>query len=199
MTRHPTGAYAVGALALLGAMAMASCGGDASPSADAPDGAAGGSSGGSSGSSGSSGGSSGSSGDAGTADADSGLPDPCGSALFCETFDSYAGVTSIADKQKLGPWSATLKAGATMKLDGTHKTSGANALHVHVDNAATAGGRLFANGAQPLFTTKPTHLYGRMMMYIDPNGTSVHWTFFGVDGTTAARLRPARTAMRRTS
>ena len=117
-------------------------------------------------------------------DADAGPPDPCGGALFCETFDSYAGVTTLADKQKLGPWSATLKAGATMKLDGTHKTSGANALHVHVDNAATAGGRLFANGAQPIFTTKPTHLYGRMMMYIDPNGSSIHWTFFGVDGTT---------------
>ena len=198
MTMHSIGAYAVGALALLGAMAMASCGGDASPGADAPDGAAGGSSGGSSGSSGGSSGSSGSSGDAGTTDADSGPPDPCGSALFCETFDSYAGVTSIADKQKLGPWSATLKAGATMKLDGTHKTSGANALHVHVDNAATAGGRLFANGAQPLFTTKPTHLYGRMMMYIDPNGTSVHWTFFGVDGTTAAGT-PAAGANRNAS
>ena len=69
-----------------------------------------------------------------------------------------------------------------MNLDGLHKLSGNDALHVHIDNAVTAGGRLFADGAQPIFATKPTHVYGRMMMYIDPNGTSVHWTFFGVNG-----------------
>jgi hypothetical protein len=69
-----------------------------------------------------------------------------------------------------------------MGLDGAHKISGANALHVHIDNAVTAGGRLFSDGMQPIFATKPTHVYGRMMMYIDPNGTSVHWTFFGVNG-----------------
>jgi hypothetical protein len=113
---------------------------------------------------------------------DASAPDPCGSALFCEKFDGYAGVTAIADKQKLGPWSAALQTGATMDLDGTHKVSGSSALHVHIDNAVTAGGRLFADGAQPIFTTKPTHVYGRMMMYIDPNGTSVHWTFFGANG-----------------
>ncbi len=63
-----------------------------------------------------------------------------------------------------------------------HKVSGANALHVHIDNTVTAGGRLFADGDQPIFANKPAHVYGRMMMYIDPNGTSVHWTFFGVNG-----------------
>ncbi len=116
---------------------------------------------------------------------DAAPPDPCGSALFCETFDSYggdSGVTSIADKQKFGPWLAALQMGATMDLDGTHTTSGPDALHVHIDNAVTAGGRLYAEGAQPIFATTPTHVYGRMMMYIDPNGTSIHWTFFGVDG-----------------
>jgi hypothetical protein len=69
-----------------------------------------------------------------------------------------------------------------MNLDGAHKMSGANALHVHINGAVTAGGRLFAEGTQPIFASKPTHVYGRMMMYIDPNGTSVHWTFFGVNG-----------------
>ncbi len=69
-----------------------------------------------------------------------------------------------------------------MGLDGTHTTSGASALHVHIDNAATAGGRLFADGAQPIFAGAPTHVYGRLRMYIDPNGTSIHWTFFGVNG-----------------
>ena len=113
---------------------------------------------------------------------DGGSADPCGSALFCETFDKYPAVTTIADQQKLGPWHAALATGATMQLDGTHKMSGSSALHVHIDNAVTAGGRLFSDGAQPIFAGKPTHVYGRMMMYIDPNGTSVHWTFFGVNG-----------------
>ena len=117
--------------------------------------------------------------DAGT---DAGPVDPCDTALFCEKFDDYAGVDTIIDKQKFGPWHAALKPGASMNLDGVHTMSGSNALHVHIDNAVTAGGRLFADGAQPIFANKPTHVYGRMMMYINPNGTSVHWTFFGVNG-----------------
>jgi hypothetical protein len=116
--------------------------------------------------------------------------DPCGSALLCEKFDDYAGVTAIVDKQKFGPWHAALETGAAMHLDSLHKVSGSNALHVHIDTTVTAGGRLFADGAQPLFSSKPTHVYGRMMMYIDPNGTSVHWTFFGVNGD-AEPLSPA--------
>jgi len=116
--------------------------------------------------------------------------DPCSGALFCETFDTYSGVSAIADKQKFGPWHAALQTGATMRLDGTHTTSGASALHVHIDNAATAGGRLFADGMQPIFAGAPTHLYGRLRMYIDPNGTSIHWTFFGVNGA-ADPMSPA--------
>ncbi len=117
--------------------------------------------------------------DAGT---DAGPIDPCDTALFCEKFDSYAGVKDIADKQKFGPWHAALTQGAAMDLDGTHTMSGSSALHVHIDDAVTAGGRLFADGVQPIFANKPTHVYGRMMMYIEPNGTSIHWTFFGVSG-----------------
>ncbi|MEO8796532.1 MAG: hypothetical protein ABI551_01485 [Polyangiaceae bacterium] len=128
--------------------------------------------------------------DAATPLKDAGPPDPCGTALFCETFDGYGGVTTIADKQKFGPWTASLKTGAVMSLDGAHTTSGATALHVHIDNAATAGGRLYASaaGGQAIFAGAPTHLYGRMKMYIDPNGTSIHWTFFGVDGPAATTV-----------
>jgi len=124
--------------------------------------------------------------DSGIAGADSGAaatPFDCTNALFCESFDNYPAVTAIADKQKFGPWHAALQKGATMELDGKHKRSGGNALHVHLDNAVTSGGRLFADGNQRIFNGKPTHLFGRMMMYIDPNGTSVHWTFFGATGT----------------
>jgi hypothetical protein len=131
---------------------------------------------------GAAGSSAGADGFAGTGGTGGASKDVCGDAPFCEKFDTYADVTSIADKQKFGPWHAALNTGASMNLDGAHKMSGSSALHVHIDNAVTAGGRLFADGAQPLFANKPTHLYGRMQMYIDPNGTSVHWTFFGVNG-----------------
>ncbi len=109
--------------------------------------------------------------------------DPCATALFCETFDDYAGVTDIVDDQEFGPWHASLNAnGAQMNLDSAHTVSGASALHIHIDGAVEAGGRLFANGDHPLFADAPLHLYGRMMMYSDPNGPSVHWTFFGASG-----------------
>jgi hypothetical protein len=109
--------------------------------------------------------------------------DPCEGALFCETFEDYAGVTDLADDQELGPWRAALQAdGATMNLDDTHTVSGSRALHVSIEGGVEAGGRLFADGRLPIFEGNPTHLYGRMMMYIDPNGSSVHWTFFGASG-----------------
>jgi hypothetical protein len=137
---------------------------------------------GNAGNDGSLGGGGGGGGGGGSTGTDAGSADPCGDALFCETFDKYPAVTTIADQQKFGPWHAALATGAMMGLDGMHTTSGASALHVHIDDAVTAGGRLFADGAQPIFAGKPTHVYGRMRMYIDPNGTSVHWTFFGVNG-----------------
>lgn len=109
--------------------------------------------------------------------------DPCVGALFCEKFDDYAAVTDIVDDQEFGPWRAALNAnGAQMNLDGTHTVSGSSALHVHIDGQVEAGGRLFANGDHPLFAGTPLQLYGRMMMYSDPNGPSVHWTFFGASG-----------------
>ena len=51
-----------------------------------------------------------------------------------------------------------------------------------LDQGSTSGGRLFTNDDVPILSDTPTHVYGRMMMYIEQNGTSVHWTFFGVQG-----------------
>src|SRR5262249_2364484 len=65
---------------------------------------------------------------------ETGAADPCDTALLCEKFDSYAAVTNITNNQKFGPWHAALQTGATMNLDSTHKISGSNALHVHIDN-----------------------------------------------------------------
>ena len=146
---------------------------------------AGGSSSGAGGSVGGAGGSAGTGGAAGSAGAAGGGGTPasvCGDALFCEQFDDYPAVTGITNNQQFGPWRAALNDGATMMLDGTHTKSGTSALHIHINDVVEAGGRLFADGDEPLFADTPTHLYGRMMMYIDANGTSVHWTFFGVNG-----------------
>lgn len=66
-----------------------------------------------------------------------------------------------------------------MTIDRKHAFSGAHALHIHIDDAATAGGRLTQT---KILQIKPTHIYGRMMMYIETNGPSTHWTFFGVNG-----------------
>lgn len=112
-----------------------------------------------------------------------GTTDPCAGAAFCETFEDHAGVTTLTDGQTFGPWRAALQTpGASMDLDDTRAVSGSRALHIRIDDLAEAGGRLFASGDEPIFDGNPTHLYGRMMMYIDPNGSSVHWTFFGASG-----------------
>jgi hypothetical protein len=175
-----------------GSTSASGSGGSASGSGGSTSGSGGstsGSGGSTSGSGGSASGSGGSSGSAGSggndapdASPDAGPTDPCPGALLCEKFDNYPTVTAITNNQQFGPWHAALQTGASMNLDGMHTISGANALHVHINNAVTAGGRLFADGAQPIFASRPTHVYGRMMMYIDPNGTSIHWTFFGVNG-----------------
>lgn len=108
--------------------------------------------------------------------------EPCPASAFCEPFDDYA-ETDLADGQTFGPWRASLsQAGAMMDLDGTHTTSGNAALHVRLEQGDAAGGRLFTADGLPFLAGSPTHVYGRMMMYIAESGTSVHWTFFGVQG-----------------
>ncbi len=112
--------------------------------------------------------------------------DPCTETAFCEDFEDYTEV-ALADGQEFGPWRAALSSGgALMDLDGTHTVSGDHALHVVLDQGTESGGRLFTNGDVPILADTPTHVYGRMMMYIAQNGTSVHWTFFGVSGEAEA-------------
>jgi hypothetical protein len=111
------------------------------------------------------------------------MPDPCGGAVFCETFEDYGSASAISNDDTFGPWRARVSdQGASMFLDDTHVTSGTRALHISLQGGVEAGGRLFADGDIPLLQALSTQLYGRMMMYIDPNGTSVHWTFFGASG-----------------
>jgi hypothetical protein len=126
--------------------------------------------------------------DAASADVgtDAAVTDPCETALFCEPFEGYT-ETTLTDGQRFGPWRAALRTpGGAMDLDGTHTVSGDAALHMRIEAGTTAGGRLFTEGALPILAGNPTHIYGRMMMYIEPNGTSVHWTFFGASGDAEA-------------
>lgn len=114
---------------------------------------------------------------------DAGPPSPCEGALFCEQFDTYD-VTTIVDGDRFGAWRAAQRTpGSTMDLDSAHTVSGSGALHVRIEAGERAGGRLFTTGVLPVFESRPTQLYGRMMMYIEENGPSVHWTFFGASGT----------------
>lgn len=107
---------------------------------------------------------------------------PCPAGALCESFEGY-GVSTLSDGDSLGFWSASLHTpGATMALDGVHVTDGDAALHVHIDQGVTAGGRLYADTSAPFVADHPTHVYGRLRMYVDPSGTSVHWTFAGVEG-----------------
>ena len=73
--------------------------------------------------------------------------DPCATALFCETFDDYAGVTDIVDDQEFGPWHASLNAnGAQMNLDSAHTVSRYLDLH----DATAEPQPLAARSSQPL-------------------------------------------------
>ncbi|MFO0683609.1 MAG: hypothetical protein U0234_16240 [Sandaracinus sp.] len=107
---------------------------------------------------------------------------PCPAGALCDSFEGY-GVGALADGDVLGFWTASLATpGATMELDGVHVTNGVRALHVHVDQGVTAGGRIYADPGAPVLASHATHVYGRLRMYVDPSGTSVHWTFAGVEG-----------------
>lgn len=118
--------------------------------------------------------------------ADAGPPDPCETALFCETFEDYD-VGALSDGQRFGPWQAAVgMGGSALGIDDTRAVSGSRALHAHVEVGERQGGRLYARGAHPLFEGGPTHLYGRMRMYLQPDGASVHWTYFGATGPAVA-------------
>ena len=109
--------------------------------------------------------------------------DPCEGRLLCETFDDYDDVTTLSNDQRFGPWRAAQRGASVMDLDTTRAVSGDTALHVSIDaEMDDSGGRLFAGGDHPLFEGGPTQMHGRMMMYVEQNGHSVHWTFGGVSG-----------------
>lgn len=126
--------------------------------------------------------------DAGTSVPDAG-PDVCGNAKLCEQFEGYdAG--NLVNNRTFGPWRVNVQSGGSISLDSTRSTSGTRALKIHVDQGASAGGQLRTKSA-PLFASGRTQLYGRFMMYMQNDGSSVHWTMFGASGTVPAGSSPA--------
>jgi hypothetical protein len=135
--------------------------------------------------------------DSGIADSgtlDSGVPDAgidagmdsgfsCGTALLCETFDEYdAG--ALTNGATLGPWKVNIQdSSASADVSTMRSTSGAQAFHVHIDQNASSGAQLKTRASIPLFASTRTQLYGRFMMYLGPDGTSIHWTMWGASGT----------------
>jgi hypothetical protein len=121
--------------------------------------------------------------DSGTVDAgvDSGFS--CGAALLCETFDTYdAG--PLPSGATLGPWKVNVQdSSASADVSTMRSTSGAQAFHVHIDQNASSGAQLKTRPNVPLFASTRTQLYGRFMMYLGPDGTSIHWTMWGASGT----------------
>lgn len=109
--------------------------------------------------------------------------DFCGGALFCEDFEDYDAV-ELENGEQIGPWAVVLNGdNRGMDIDSSRATSGAKALHVFLEAGTDdAGGRLRASGDLPVLAGNPTHLYGRMMMYLEPVATSVHWSFFRLVG-----------------
>jgi len=133
------------------------------------------------------GGTGGASGSAGAGDggADAGLDggadtnaDPCDSALFCESFESYAagtppggdwatrtnhGAVSVVEDQKFG---GTRSARFT-----TEANSGGKTAFIHLDAAA-------------VFPVSGNRYFGRMMVRLEAAPeTSVHWTLLESTGT----------------
>jgi hypothetical protein len=133
--------------------------------------------------------------DSGTPDAgvDAGTPDAgpadagdvCASAKLCETFEGYdAG--PLSDGNTFGPWRVNVQdSSGSANIDTTRAVSGTRALHVHIDQNASSGAQIRTQAA-PLFAQTRQQLYGRFMMYLGPDGTSIHWTMFGASGIVPA-------------
>ncbi len=90
---------------------------------------------------------------------------------------------TLTDGQRFGPWRAAFEGESNaMTIDSTRAVTGSQSLRIHVEDGARRGGRLFTTGDQAVFGGGPTAMYGRMMMYVEENGYSTHWTWGGLAG-----------------
>lgn len=138
------------------------------------------SAGGTSGSGGSGSGAAGSAGGGGAAkDASSDAPasDPCATARFCETFESYA-----VGKAPAGGWKTQTNMGAVSVVDTEHFGGGKSAKFT--TEAASGGKTAYIRLDQAsVFPVPGNNYFGRMMARLEAApDQSVHWTFIQSGG-----------------
>jgi len=101
----------------------------------------------------------------------------CGTALFCDDFESYT--TGAAPG---GNWKTQTNMG-TVTVDGTQKHSGSKAVKFTTQAASNTKTAFMKLMGAPLFPVPMNTFYGRMMFYLQSGPTSsVHWTFVQAGG-----------------
>lgn len=101
----------------------------------------------------------------------------CGSALFCDGFESYP-----TGAPPGGEWIASQN-GGTVAVDGAHVYSGTKAVKISAATATSYRSVMIALTSTSLLPVAGNVVYGRMMFWLDsaPTGT-VHWTFLDGSG-----------------
>jgi len=136
-----------------------------------------GGSGGAVGGTGGSGGTAGTGGDSGSGGAGAGAGgtagttgDPCGTAIFCDDFESYS-----VGSPPGGMWSVETDAGEAV-VDSTEKVSGEKSVMVSTD-AGGGGGAFIRLMDASVFPVPGNAYFGRMMFRLESAPTAaVHWT-----------------------
>jgi hypothetical protein len=98
----------------------------------------------------------------------------CGTALFCDDFESYTAAPGA-------PWAVSKNEHGAVVIDGAQHQSGSKAVKFTLTGSETYR-RAFINLEQP-FPVAGNAYYGRMMIYITtaPND-GVHWTMISGEG-----------------
>lgn len=123
--------------------------------------------------------------DGATVDASADAPlggDRCSTALLCETFEAMP-EGNVADGTTLNGLFAELEGSGTLAIDSARVFRGSRSMKTHLNAGNAGGGRFFAREAHPLFASPSQQIYGRFMVWIDSNASSIHWTLFGGRGT----------------
>ena len=101
----------------------------------------------------------------------------CGTALFCDDFESYT-----AGAAPNGRWTTQLN-GGTVTVDDTQKHSGTKSVKFTTQSKSGTKTAFMKLMGTPLFPLDGNVFYGRMMFQLQAGPTaSVHWTFIQAGG-----------------
>jgi len=109
--------------------------------------------------------------------------DGCGTALYCDSFDSYT-----APGNPGGKWiTSTAYSGnmnGVVSVDTTHFYSGKNAVHLMTPGTTGSEHAFITLQGAPYFPVPDNIFFGRMMVYFTRTPTSIaHWTLIQGQGT----------------